>query len=343
MTLSQLAAHQPALELLQRSLSRGRLGHAYLFTGGDLEELTAAGRALAMTLNCQSPPRRGESGLPLDACGECLACRKVKDEMHPDVFWVRPESKTRIIKAEQIRELIRELNLRPAEAAHKAALIVAADRMHTSAANAFLKTLEEPPAGTVLMLLSTEPQHLLETILSRCLRLNLAGGGPRLSREVETWLAGFAKLLAASGQSRLERYRLLGELAAQLNQIREAIAQRLEAQSPLQRFPDAEPDLKEQWEAELKAAIEAEYRRQRGELLQALEWWLRDVWLATQGMNGAAAALPALADATRQAAARLKPAQAQANLEVMEEMAARLRTNAQEALVLEVGLLKMNL
>lgn len=343
MTLSQLAAQQPAVDLLQRSLARGRLGHAYLFTGGDLEELAAAGRALAMTLNCASPPRRGESGLPLDACGACLACRKVKEEAHPDVFWVRPESKTRIIKAEQIRELIRELNLRPTEAERKLAVIVAADRMHPSAANAFLKTLEEPPAGTVLLLLSTEPQHLLETILSRCLRLNLAGGGPQVSRESEAWLKGFASLLAASGQSRLERYRLLGELAGQLHQLRESIAQRLEAQSPLQRYPEAEPDLKEQWEAELKAAIEAEYRRQRGELLRALAWWLRDVWLATEGMNGAGVTLPALAEATRQAAARLKPAQAQANLEIMEEMAARLRTNAQETLVLEVGLLKMNL
>jgi DNA polymerase-3 subunit delta' len=343
MTLAQLAVHQPALELLQRSLGRGRLGHAYLFTGADLEELAAAARALAMTLNCQSPPRRGESGLPLDACGACLPCRKVRDELHPDVFWVRPESKTRIIKAEQIRELIRELSLRPAEAAHKVAVIVAADRMHPSAANAFLKTLEEPPAGTVLMLLSTEPQHLLETILSRCLRLNLAGGGPRLAPEVEKWLQDFAALLAAAGPNLLERYRLLGELAAQLSQMREAIAQRLEAQSPLQRFPEAEPEQKEQWEAELKAAIEAEYRRQRGELLQAWEWWLRDVWLATLGINGALLALPALEAATRQAAARLQPAQAQANVQVLEEMAARLRTNAQEALVLEVGMLKMKL
>lgn len=343
MTLSQLAHHQPALALLQRSLGRGRLGHAYLFTGADLEELCAAARALAMTLNCKSPPQRGDTGLPLDSCGACLACRKVKDELHPDVFWLRPESKTRIIKAEQIRELIRELNLRPTEAEHKVAIIVAADRMHANAANAFLKTLEEPPAGTILMLLSTEPQQLLETILSRCLRLNLAGGGPRLAPELEKWLQDFAAQLASAGQSLLDRYRLLGELTRQLSEMREALAARLEEQSPLQRFPDAEPELKEQWEAELKAAIEAEYRRRRGELLQALEWWLRDVWLITQGMDSALIALPQLEAATRRAAARLKPPQAQANLEVVEEMSARLRTNAQEALVLEVGLLKMNL
>lgn len=343
MMLSPLAARQPALELLQRSLSRGRLGHAYLFTGADLEELITASRALAMTVNCPTPPQRGETGLPLDACGACLSCRKVKDELHPDVFWVRPESKTRIIKAEQIRELIRELNLRPTEAAHKVAVIVAAERMHSHAANAFLKTLEEPPAGTVLMLLSTEPEQLLETILSRCLRLTLAGGGPRLAPAVEQWLKNFTSLLAATGQSGLERYRLLGELAIQLAAMREAIEKRLEEQSPSQRFPDAEPEMKEQWEAELKAAIEAEYRHQREELLRALQWWLRDVWLATQGMEGSLAALPALAAATRQAAARLKPPEALANLEVMEEMAARLRTNAQETLVLEVGMLKMKL
>ncbi|MCX8155404.1 MAG: hypothetical protein N3J91_02930 [Verrucomicrobiae bacterium] len=343
MTLSQLAARQPALELLQRSLNQGRLGHAYLFTGPDLDELTAAARALAMTVNCLQPPRRGHAGLPLDPCGACLPCRKVLDELHPDVFWLRPESKTRVIKTEQVRELIRELNLRPTEAHHKVAILVAADRLHLSAANAFLKTLEEPPAGTVLMLLSTEPQNLLETILSRCLRLNLSGSGPRLAPDIASWLHHFASALAATGKSLLDRYRLLGELAAQLTRLRESIAQRLEAQSPLQKYPDAEPELKEQWEAELKAAIEAEYRRQRGELLQALEWWLRDVWLATQNTPAALLALPALESATRQAAARLQPPQAQANLEIMEEMAARLRTNAQEALVLEVGLLKMQL
>src|SRR6185436_1663393 len=106
-------------------------------------------------------------------------CRKIEGETHSDMHWVRPESKSRIVSVDQMRELMREIQLKPSEAEVKVAVIVAADRLNTQAANAFLKTLEEPPAKSVLILLSTEPQRLLETILSRCLRLNFGAEGAR--------------------------------------------------------------------------------------------------------------------------------------------------------------------
>ncbi|NDE99473.1 MAG: hypothetical protein EB034_14530, partial [Verrucomicrobia bacterium] len=186
MAFADFPAQQQAVTLLQRSLARGRLAHAYLFTGDDLDELEGMARTLAKTLNCQSPGL----GAASDSCDRCLTCQKIEHLNHSDVQWIRPEMKSRQISVDQIRELIHAVNLKPTEAQWKVVVVVAADRLNTQAANAFLKTLEEPPSRSILILLTAEPQQLLETILSRCLRLNFAGGGAgkKFTPEQVQWL-----------------------------------------------------------------------------------------------------------------------------------------------------------
>jgi DNA polymerase-3 subunit delta' len=233
------------------------------------------------------------------------------------------------------------------------AIIVAADRLKSEAANAFLKTLEEPPAKSVLILLTTDRQRILETILSRCLRLNFAGGGPRpLDEEQLTWLKAFSEMAAANPKGLLGRYRLMDVLLKKLSALKEAIEKSLTARSPLERYPDAEKEMQEKWEDELAAAIEAEYRRQRADLLAVLHWWLRDVWLHSMGtQEGSQSASPAPSDmatfkdlaGTRQVSARISSQEALANLQVLEQLQSWLHTNVQEALALEVGLLKLRL
>src|ERR1051326_4479019 len=169
MSFADFKDQQQVVQLLQRSLDRGRLGHAYLFCGGAMEPLEALARALAKTLNCLNPRRGGARAAP-GSCDRCPASRRVDDGQHPDVHWVRPESKTRVVTIEQMRDLMHEVHLKPTESRFKVAAIVGADRMNAQAANAFLKTLEEPPPGSILDRKSTEPQRILETILSRCLR-----------------------------------------------------------------------------------------------------------------------------------------------------------------------------
>ena len=154
------------VQLLQRSLERRRLAHAYLFHGHDLDELEAIARTLAKTINCQQPIKKG--GAAIDCCDQCVICRKIEHGNHGDVHWIRPESRSRVVTVEQMRELIREIQLKPAEAEYKTATIVGADRLKMEAANAFLKTLEEPPPKSLFILLTTEPQRLLETVRSRC-------------------------------------------------------------------------------------------------------------------------------------------------------------------------------
>lgn len=352
MAFRDFPEQEQGVTLLQRSLERGRLGHAYLFTGHQLDELEGLARTLAKTLNCEQPIR-GNGGAAVDACDACVSCRKVEQETHADVHWVRPESKSRVVTVDQIRELMHEINLKPTEAEYKVAVIVAADRLNVQAANAFLKTLEEPPAKSILVLLSTEPQRLLETILSRCLRLNFAGEGPRaLEPEQLEWLSRFSEMASAETKSLLGRYRLMDVLLLRLNAMKATIEETLEARSPLNRYEDVEKDLREKWETELAAAIEAEYRRQRADLLIVVQRWLRDVWLRTlvRGAGNAAApdetgellSFPQVPGAEK-VARRISPQDAAENLQVIEGLQRLLHTNVQEALALEVGLLKLRL
>ena len=390
MAFNDFPGQEQGVQLLQRSLERGRLAHGYLFTGHQLDQLEGLARALAKTLNCQQPVKKG--GVAVDCCDQCLSCQKIEHDNHADVFWVRPESKLRQIRIGQIvrreesppRVLLDIVNLKPTESQYKIGIIVAADRMNENAANAFLKTLEEPPPRSVLILLTTEPQRMLETILSRCLRLDFGGDGVRqLSPAQREWLETFSEMAAADQKSLLGRYRLMDVLLRKLNQVKEHIEETLSARSPLEKYEDAEENLRERWEKELKAAIEAEYRGQRADFLLALQWWLRDVWLHTLGVgqsleskvqslkskvNGAKSRAEASAagsetlnsqpstinssemllvfpqmEGTKRVAQRISAKAAMENLRIIEQLQRWLHTNVQEALALEVGLLELPL
>lgn len=342
MALAEISHEDDSVRLLQRSLQRGRLGHAYLFSGLELGGLERVARALAKTLICENPPQRSDSGLPMDSCDHCLPCRKVDDETHPDVLWVRPESKLRVVTIDQMRDLMQTIHLKPTQAPFKVGIIVSAERLNVQAANAFLKTLEEPPADSIIILLTTEPQRILETITSRCLRLNFAGGtAHQQSPEFLAWLEQFAGVAAGEQRSLLNRYQLLSIVLNRLNEMKTRVTETLTKRSPLERYDDLEPKARDRFEAELDAAIEAEYRRQRTDLLAGLEWWLRDVWLHTLGLGGAGISYPSLGAATAGVAKRLRSEQALGNIETLEQTQFLLQTNVQEALALEVGFLKL--
>ena len=340
MAFTLFARHAQGVQLLQRSLARGRLGHAYLFAGDNLEELESLARTLAKTLNCQKPAKTG--GAATDCCDDCPACRKIDGDTHADIHWARPESKSRVVTIDQMRELMREIQLKPTEAEFKVAVIVGADRLNAQAANAFLKTLEEPPSNSVLILLSTEPSRILETILSRCLRLNFSGDGARpLDAAQAEWLEKFGALAGGEQKSLLGRYRLLDVLLQKLGEIRSRVDESLTARSPLEKYDEVEKDLREKWETELAAAIEAEYRRHRADLLLLVQWWLRDIWLHTLAAGKDLLKFPAVSGAEA-VARRITPRQALENLQTLENAQRLLHTNVQESLALEVSLLKLH-
>lgn len=156
MTFDRIIGHDRQKDILRRALSGGRLAHAYLFAGPEGVGKRLMALAVARVLFC-------ESGT---GCGSCSACRKLENRNHPDLHVLEADGTS--IKIEQVRAIQRDLGLRPSEGRRKVCLIEAADLMTTAAANALLKTLEEPRGDTLLILLSSQPQRLLETIRSRC-------------------------------------------------------------------------------------------------------------------------------------------------------------------------------
>jgi DNA polymerase-3 subunit delta' len=154
-------------------MQRDRVASSYLFTGEDGIGKRLAAFEFAKALNCQQPVR-GLGGP--DSCGTCPSCRKYDAGTHPDFALIEPEGS--MIKVEHIRRLEETLSLRALEARYKAAIVDNAELMNESAANAFLKTLEEPAPGTVIILVSSRPDRLPQTIRSRCSRINFTPLSP---------------------------------------------------------------------------------------------------------------------------------------------------------------------
>lgn len=144
-------------EFLRASTSGRRTTHAYLFTGPAGSNKTQAAFALAAALIC-----------PEDGCGSCADCTRIMDRKHPDVRFYQPEGANSYL-VEQMREIVTETELAPIQASRKIFILDRIELMGPSAANAFLKTLEEPPADVTFILLGRTRESVLSTIVSRCI------------------------------------------------------------------------------------------------------------------------------------------------------------------------------
>jgi DNA polymerase-3 subunit delta' len=173
MSFSDIIAQTAPVAVLRRSLASGKLAHAYIFDGMEGCGKRKTALALAAIVFCKS----GEG------CGDCPPCRKVAALQHPDLHIVEPDGA--FIKIDQVRELQKELSFKPFEANKKVCIMEAADRMNPAAANAFLKTLEEPPGDALLILLTTNIDGVLPTILSRCQQLTFS---PLPTEAIEEYL-----------------------------------------------------------------------------------------------------------------------------------------------------------
>jgi DNA polymerase III subunit delta' len=163
MPFAGILGQDSSIAVLRRTIATGKIAHAYLFDGVDGCGKKKTALAFVEAVFCG----KGEEG-----CGECPSCRKIAALQHPDLHLVEPDGA--FIKIDQIRELQRDLALRPFEAPKKACIIDAADRLNPAAGNALLKTLEEPPGNALLILLTANAGGLLPTVLSRCQRLHFA-------------------------------------------------------------------------------------------------------------------------------------------------------------------------
>jgi len=182
----------------------GRLPHALLLAGPHGLGKGAFGRRLSAALVCAQPTASG------DACGVCAACRQALAGSHPDQHWVVPEEPGRMIKIDAIRELTAKSVLAAQEGGYRVFLVEPAEQMNRAAANALLKTLEEPVSRSILLLVSSHPDRLPATIRSRCQLVKFAIPG---RHEVRTWLSSrvmseeLDDLLAISGGAPLRALR----------------------------------------------------------------------------------------------------------------------------------------
>ncbi len=159
-----LVGQERATAILRRALAGDRLAHAYLFEGPPGVGKRSAAIALAMALDCETPPASGAS-----ACGACETCRRIAAGLHPDVVTVTAEGPQ--IVMEQAQQIVALAQQRPHEARARVIVIDDADRLNANASNCLLRTLEEPLRGTHLVLVTAAPDKLLGTIRSRAQRI----------------------------------------------------------------------------------------------------------------------------------------------------------------------------
>lgn len=254
-----LIGHRWAADLLRGAISNERVGHAYLFTGPEGIGKTTIARLFAQALNCEAadPDSR--------PCGECRPCRLIASDHHPDVRLVEAEVSSRgqrSLKIDQVRELQQGLSLASYEARWKVALVPHFEAASQGAANAFLKTLEEPPARVVLLLTAPEGDSLLPTITSRC---QIVGLRPLPATEIaaalrERWQVSLekAQLLSHLADGRMgwaikalqepERLEARGEQLEQLYRaLRGNRVERFSLADRLAKKPDALPPVLQTW------------------------------------------------------------------------------------------------
>ena len=315
-----------ALDYLRGAQTRGRLAHAYLITGP-----TGSGkRALAAGVT------HLVNGAPVD---------QIFAGNRPEVHLTGPEMKSRQIGIDQIRPLERVLQMRASDGRRKVAIISEADRMTTQAANAFLKTLEEPPHNSLLLLLSAIPEVLPETIRSRCIAMPLAATMDlRLSAEEEQLIELFNSVDPAAADGVHEAYRMVQGFQQLFAKVRRGIQEENEAaqkqeQTRYKNTTDAGGAWLEKREDHYKALTESRYLHQRAQLLEMLFLWWGDILRASSGV--AKRELPAARVGTEKIAARLTTPEILRRVRRLEAMRDHLGRNISEALALEVAFLNV--
>ncbi len=339
-----LIGHEWAVRALARSIATNRVAHAYLFTGPHAIGKTALARALAQALECTGAHR---------PCGECPACQKIARNRHPDVQIVEgvpvgykfdeksppPPPRTndwerRILKIDQVRAVQHDVSLAPFEGRWKVVILRRFEEANEEAANAFLKTLEEPPSHTRLILTARDASLLLPTIASRCQVFALRPLAPAQTETalIERWQVDPAK----------------AQLLGRLSSGRLGWAVRAAADSALldarRSHLDALNAAVSEGRAErlMRAESLAKKSEDLQELLELWLGWWRDVLLIrTRRSDDARITNVDREDMLREQAARFTLAQIQNALKSVRATARYLTQNVNTRLAMEALLLNL--
>jgi len=362
MSFDSFIGNELAIGMLRKALETGRVASAYLFHGPDGVGKSLAARNFAKGLLCE----KGGT----DACDVCSSCRRVDSGNHPDVHWYKPVGKMRLVKMETVRELIAQTGLKPFEAAWKVFVILEADRMRVESQNAVLKTLEEPPGQSVLILISSNPGRLLPTIVSRCQEICFL----RIPRDelekavAEKWgldeeKAHLVATLASGSlgsakrlldRENLSRRQLLLNLLVDAprksfedvqatvraldNELREmAKAEREREEKRLKAMGKAlTANDREEWMKEVDANIESEVRQEVEDTLNLLAFWYRDLLVVKENAGAELVTNLDMMEALLKCAAETSTGEILSRLEAVEEARRAVALNLPLTLCLEV-------
>ncbi|TMP90602.1 MAG: AAA family ATPase [Verrucomicrobia bacterium] len=311
-----------AFNLLRRAHEQNRLAHAYLFSG---------------------PPGSGKQRLAAELASlvNGTPSSDVFSARARDIFVAQPESKSRRIVIEQIRDLEHALQMRASNGRRKVAIVSDADRLQPQAANAFLKTLEEPPKDSLLLLLSALPEALPETILSRCIAIPLAPEGHPKNKAEEKQLVKLLQQTVCEQSWNIQyAYRLAQEFQRLLRAVREQI--KSETDQALRqeetRYKDSTDGAwLEEREEYYKALTESFYLQRRAGLIETLFAWWSDVLRSSNRVERRN--LPNAGKETGELASRFTTVEILRRIQRLEELRDHLSRNIQEALAIEVAFL----
>ena len=319
-----IVGHEWAAGFLRQTVNSGNLSHAYLFTGPTGVGKGTLAQTLAAALLCQ-----GEGERP---CGECRACRLVASGNHPDLHVVESERVGDSLKIEQVRDLQHQLALTPVEGHWQIAILRRFEEATTSAANALLKTLEEPPSYAVLVVLASDAHRLLPTIVSRCQQVPLRPLSVNVVQQalVERWGAGLeqAQLLAHLSGGRLG-------WAVHTLKDKEALPRRARRLDALEQLVKA--SIVERFRYAEEMARQPEAARETIDLW--IGWW-RDVMLTAAEADAPLTNVDRT-DALRDHARRFGVERSEAVVKALRSAADRIRRNANARLALDVLMLDL--
>lgn len=318
---ADILGHERVREALSQAVASGRVHHAWLFSGREGIGKTLVARRFAQLLMCErSTPGGGAAALA--ACGECRHCRRIASDGHPDALHLAPEGRT--IKIAQVRALQQKVGFRPFEARYRVVMVHQTQALGDAAANAMLKTLEEPGNETVFVLLTDQAHRLLPTIISRCQPVRFAPfrhdeiRGFLESREVASDKAALVSVLAEGSLSRAL------ELAEE--DLDEQLAV-LDALSEL-RADDPGPVL-------VLAESIARDKERLPTMLTMLRAWYRDIMMLRGGAGEARVAMRWRLEQLRAQAAASSPEAIAGALDALTDIEDALRRNVNTTLAVE--------
>jgi len=311
--MNAIESHPEVWEGIRKSHADGRLAHAYVIVGAARGNALEFAEAFLKLLHCEAAEK---------PCNHCTGCHLVEAHKQVDTLWIEPQSKSRQILAEDIRALIKRMTQTSFDGGWKAGVIVSADRMNANSENALLKTLEEPPPKSVLLLLTDSPQTLLPTIISRCQKIVLSEGSS--VAEGASWQEPLMEILRDLPPRRgLDAALVAGRLKAVFDEVKSGISDAVAGELDIDEEALDESKLKTILEARTNSLL----KEVQSEVFRIVLDWHRDILMLVSRVDAAHLIFPEEQNTLVEQAKRHTPASALQAIRVVEGMAHRLDRN----------------